>query len=351
MKVMLTGGVGFIGLHLAQLLTRQGHEVVALDNLSPQVHREPAGARLRFPGLVVAGDVRDVTAAQLAMRGCDAVVHLAAETGVAQSMDEPDRYHDVNVRGTEVVAAEAARLRVPLVFMSSRAVYGEGAYRCETHGRVTGGRCCRSALPDASREDDAHTFVSVYGQSKSEGEQVARGLRPVDRSWAIVRPQNVVGPGQAPQNPYTGVLAAFAARLRAGKAPQVYGTGHQTRDFIDVRELTQQLGQLVMMVKSRGTAEMICVNSGTAVRTSLADLAQIAVEASLCSVAVETVDRTRPGDIEHACADITASRRLGLHDPLVPLSASVRDFLEYAWSQPAVDPGLWDEVARSSTLE
>jgi len=345
MRVLLTGGVGFIGTHLAQGLAARGCEVAALDNLNPQVHRDAVAAKQRFPGPVTVGDVRDDAVVRAAMLGYDVVVHLAAETGVAQSMTDPRRYHDVNVRGTEVVAAETARLGLPLVFMSSRAIYGEGAYSCATHGRTTGGRCCGEAEPDPSLEEDAHTFVSVYGQSKSEGEQVVRRLRPRGTPWTILRPQNVVGPGQAPQNPYTGVLAAFAARLRVGKAPQVYGSGEQTRDFVDVRDVAAQLTQLVTGAGEGASGELLCVNSGSGIRTSLWELAGIAADVSPCEAGVERVDRFRPGDIEHACADIQLGRRLGLQAPAVPLKESVADFLKFAWSQPVVDPTLWDRVA------
>ncbi len=348
MKILITGGAGFIGTHLADLLVGQGNTAVALDTLSPQVHQVPERSRNRFPGPVIIGDVRDQDAVRNALSGCHAVVHLAAETGVAQSMTEPDHYRDVNVHGTRVVAAEAANHRLTLIIASSRAVYGEGAYDCATHGRSVGGRCCAAAEPDPSREQDAHTPISVYGKSKSEAERVVRQLRPDDVAWEIVRPQNVIGPGQAPHNPYTGVLAAFSARLRSGLPPQVYGTGHQTRDFIDVRDVARQIGYLVAPAEVNQLGGLTTTNLGAGTRTSLLELAQTTIAASRRQVDVELVDRSRPGDIEHACADLSIARKLGLPAPQFDLLTSVTDFIGDAWEQPVVDPRIWDRAIRSS---
>src|SRR5487761_2484071 len=168
MKVLITGGAGFIGQHLARQLTDEGHEGVALDTLTPQVHADPAASVARFPGRVVQGDITDEAAWALLERP-DAVVHLAAETGTGQSMYEVERYRHVNVVGTRLAGQAALSWGVPLVAMSSRAVYGNGATSCPEHGDRYGEPCCDAAVPTASQESDPRHPLSVYGETKSEG--------------------------------------------------------------------------------------------------------------------------------------------------------------------------------------
>ena len=349
LRVCLTGGAGFIGRTTAAALVQRGHEVVALDTLAPQVHADAEVSKAQFPGPVIVGDVRDPDAAEKAMVGCQAVVHLAAETGVAQSMYQSDRYLSVNVGGTEVVAKLAGASGCGLVLLSSRAVYGQGAYRCLDHGRITSGRCCSRASPDASREDDPMIPVSVYGESKARAESVA-AAQCADRSpLIIVRPQNVVGAGQAPHNPYTGVLAAFAVRLAAGLPPQVYGSGNQTRDFVDVSDVANTLAWMVERVGTNAASSTpqsdhsLVVNLGSGRRTSLKELAEVTIAAAnRVNLEPIHVDVMRPGDIDHACADLTKLARTGGPMPAVALSDSVGAFLKYAASQSPVDPHLWD---------
>lgn len=202
--------------------------------------------------------------------------------------------------------------------------------------------CCSAASPTPSREDDLLCPVSVYGETKVDAERVARELRPPGVCWVVVRPQNVVGPGQAPHNPYTGVLAAFAARLRRDLAPQVYGPGTQTRDFVDVRDVAESLTALVLAQAGNAIDATLTVNIGSGKRTSLLDLAAVAIRASGQDLTPELVDVHRVGDIDHACADRGRYESLGLPAPMVPLEESVRGFLETAWAAPPVDPAVWE---------
>lgn len=323
MKILITGGAGFIGQHLATALV--GHELTALDTLLPQVHDDPDADRDRFPGEVVAGDVSDPGVwAELGRH--DAIVHLAAETGTAQSMYEQDRYRTVNVEGTRLAGEFAARWGAPLVALSSRAVYGEGAHGADGE-------------PAASREDDSMAPVSVYGETKVEAEQSLawlEGALPV----TILRPQNVVGHGQALRNPYTGVLAAFLARLREGRPVQVYGDGHETRDFVHVSDVAA----VIVWALTRNANETLVVNVGTGTRTSLLDLATWAIEASPVGGTLEHVDVHRAGDIEHACADLARLRAAGAPMPQVTSQQAIHDFITRSWHQPGVDSSVWDDA-------
>ncbi|MFV0463468.1 MAG: NAD-dependent epimerase/dehydratase family protein [Nostocoides sp.] len=342
MKVLITGGVGFIGQHLARRLAPD-HALVALDCLLHQVHLDADASRAAFPGEVVVADVSDPTTWGSLPRP-DALVHLAAETGTGQSMYEQDRYARVNVDGTRLAGEAAARWNVPLISMSSRAVYGEGRYECSRHGVQFGGQCCTEAQPAPSQEGDEHHPVSVYGETKSAGESalsdIARHI-PV----TIIRPQNVVGPGQALHNPYTGVLAAFLARLREGKDLLVYGDGSATRDFVHVSDLAALIDWALSHPPESGTARLL--NSGTGIRTSLDELAQAAIDGSPRSdLGINHVDVHRAGDIEHACADLALLRAAGAPPVRWTSRAAIMDFIAWSWDKPGATSRAWDDALK-----
>jgi dTDP-L-rhamnose 4-epimerase len=318
----VTGGCGFIGQYVARRLVAAGDEVVALDSLLPQVHLDPDTSRAAFPGEVVVDDVADAeTWTRLDGQEVGAVAHLAAETGTGQSMYETERYHRVNVEGTRLAGEFAARRGVPIVALSSRAVYGDG----DPHR--------------ASHEDDPHRPVSVYGETKSLGEAELLGL---DVPVTIIRPQNVVGPGQALHNPYTGVLAAFVARLREGRSLVVYGDGSQTRDFLHVDDLAALVAWAVAHPPADGPRVL---NAGTGTRTTLLELAAYAAEGSpRDDVTVEHLAVTRAGDIEHACADLTRLRALGAPEPAWSSHDAVVAFVRWAWDRPGAGSQAWDDA-------
>lgn len=314
MILLLTGGAGFIGQYLARRLVAAGHGVVALDSLLPQVHADPEASVAAFPGPVLVGDVADADAWRDLPGDVGAVVHLAAETGTGQSMYEVERYHHVNVGGTRAAAAFARERGVPLLSLSSRAVYGEGGYACPQHGTTFGVRCCERAEPVPSHEDDPHRPVSVYGETKSLAEAAALEAIGGAVPLTVVRPQNVVGPGQSLHNPYTGVLAAFLAMLREGRPLTVYGDGHQTRDLVHVDDLAVLLAWAVDHPPTAGEPRVL--NAGSGRRTTLLELAAAAVAgAPIEGADVTHLDVHRAGDIEHACADLGRLRALGARCP------------------------------------
>lgn len=340
-RVLITGGAGFIGSHLGRRLDAAGWQVTSIDNLSPQVHLDADASRRRLVGDLIEADVGD-DAALDTVGDVDAVVHLAAETGVGQSMYEVERYREVNVEGTRRVAAWCAARGVPLVFLSSRAVYGEGRYACAEHPEATDGSCCGLARPVASREDDPMAPVSIYGETKVEGEQLvvagAGGEVPV----VVIRPQNVIGSGQALHNPYTGVLAAFLARLKEGRPIQVYGDGSATRDFIDVSDVAELVEALLTTPPPVGSP--LVVNCGSGIRTSLVELASDAIAGAPVDGSIEHVEVHRAGDIEHACADLTRLVGAGLPTPRVTVADAVARFIRDGWNEPGAASTVWDDA-------
>lgn len=341
MKILLTGGAGFIGHHLARRLVADGHDVVALDNLLPQVHQDPEVSVQRFPGPVIVGDVTDPQSWR-SLPPVDAMVHLAAETGTGQSMYEIERYRRVNVGGTQAAGEYAVVHGIPLVALSSRAVYGEGRHECPEHATTFGSRCCPRATPAPSRESDDHAPVSVYGQTKSEGEgalQAAATAVPV----TSVRPQNVIGPGQALHNPYTGVLAAFLAMLKEGAPLTIYGAGTQTRDFIHVQDLVALLTWALITPPPLGRQRVL--NAGSGVRTTLVQLADYAAAGAPDHTAgVRHLDVHRAGDIDDACADLTLGRSLGVPATQWSTRDAVIDFVRASWDKDGAPARAWDQA-------
>ena len=339
--VLITGGVGFIGTTLARRLVADGFEVLALDALLEQVHPDPAASVGEFPGQVVHGDVCDPQAwAAFDDIEISVIVHLAAETGVGQSMYESERYHRVNVEGTVIAGDAALRRGIPIISLSSRAVYGEGAYSCTDHGVDFGDPCCDSATPTPSRETDPHRPISVYGQTKSEAEDRLLTVHAAEVPVTIIRPQNVVGPGQSLHNPYTGVLAAFLARLRAGLGLQVFGDGLATRDFIHVEDLAALLHWAILTPPT--PADPRILNAGTGVRTSLIELATYALDAaSRDHDMIEFVDIHRSGDIAHACADLSRIVEVGAPLPVHDTAGAVADFIRWGWDRPGAPVESW----------
>lgn len=331
MKILITGGVGFIGLKLANKLVSLGHEVYALDSLLEQVHQDVEAEKAQFPGDIVVGDVADEKA-WAALDAAQAIVHLAAETGTAQSMYETERYRSVNVGGTRLAAEYAVRWDAPLISLSSRAVYGEGF---EDRGTT---------------EQDLHRPLSVYGETKSEGEDIVRQTVAGKVPAVIVRPQNVIGPGQALHNPYTGVLAAFLARLREGKNLSVYGDGTATRDFIHVDDVADfliwALENMPPVDESPRT-----FNLGSAERITLDQLAQYSIDAvpGGSQSVIEHVEVKRAGDINHALADMTYAYSMGAPKAKYSARESIADFIVKSWEAPGAKSEAWDTALSELT--
>lgn len=246
-KTLITGGAGFIGLHVASELLDRGHDVTILDSLIDQVHlgqgHVNGSSRPAFPdgAELVRGDVRDENAVRRALRGATHVVHLAAEVGVGQSMYAVERYVSANDVGTAVLMQEIARGGIErVVVASSMSIYGEGLYRA-ADGTLRDGVVRASApgsawdpsgpdgrplVPVPTPETKPPSLASVYALSKFVQERMTLMLAEAyGIEGCALRLFNVYGPGQALSNPYTGVLAIFAARLLNGRPPRCSRTG------------------------------------------------------------------------------------------------------------------------------
>jgi dTDP-L-rhamnose 4-epimerase len=341
--VLITGGAGFIGSHTADVLLERGYRVRALDSLHPQVHRGGARpAHLSDEVELVRGDVRDLAAVSRAVRGVDRVVHLAAETSVGQSLYQSDVHVDVNGRGTAVLfraIREQGAAVERVVLSSSRAVYGEGAYDCAEHGRLNPGerhvddldagtwvpRCpvCRAELePAPSDEDVEPRFASTYGMTKLFQEQIARReAASLGVGVTVLRYFNVYGPRQSPDNPYTGLIVTFAARLLAGKPLVLYENGTPVRDFVNVRDV---VGATIRALAAPAAAGRT-VNVGTGRPVTLVALAGELQRAFGRTAAVELSPRFRVGDIHASVADRARLTDVLGYQPEVDIAAGLAE--------------------------
>ena len=352
--VLITGGAGFIGSHLADGLLHDGHRVRVLDNLAPQVHgpgrRRPE--HLDPDVELVVGDVRDAEAVRRALDGVDAVVHLAALVGVGQSMYQMEAYTSVNTVGTAVLLeAIAARPVRRLVIASSMSLYGEGLYRTRA-GAIVEGRArpveqlrrgdweLRAADGEAldpvpTPETKTPALASVYALSKHDQEQL--GL-VAGRAYGIpvvaLRFFNVYGPRQALDNPYTGVLAIFAARLLNGAPPLLYEDGLMRRDFVSVHDVALACRRALASDAAAGRA--VNVGSGRA-HTVREIAAHRAARAGQASSSPRSPGRHRVGDVRHCFADIGLARRVLGYEPRVTLEDGLRELAGWLEGRTASD--------------
>lgn len=354
-RVLVTGGAGFIGSHVVEELLGSGYAVRVLDSLCPQVHGEeqqwPVCLRETDAELCF-GDVRDVVAVRRAMRGVDAVVHLAARVGVGQSMYEIAGYTAENQLGTAVLLEAIVQRPVRrLVVASSMSVYGEGL--CEDEqGRI---RTDATRLPqqlalgqweptDAlgallrpvpTPESKPVTLASNYALCKYAQEQQAMILGRAYRVPTIaLRFFNVYGPRQALSNPYTGVLAIFASRLLNGRPPVIYEDGLQRRDFVSVHDIARAC----RLALEADNVSHAVINVGSGQSHTVLQLARSLAEALDCArVEPHIRSEHRVGDIRHCFADISLARSLLGYEPQVGLSQGLAELARWLSGQVAED--------------
>ena len=353
MQILITGGAGFIGSHLADELLRHGHRVRALDNLSAQVHGEDA-ARPRYlsPDVeLIRGDVRDASAVRRALQGVDAVYHFAAAVGVGQSMYEVADYTSVNNLGTAVLLeALIAHPVRRLVVASSMSIYGEGLY-LDSEGQVVAGgertleqlrrgdwelRDARGAelAPLPTPEEKAPALASVYALSKFDQERLCLMMgRAYDIPTVALRFFNVFGTRQALSNPYTGVLAIFASRLLNGNRPLIFEDGLQQRDFVSVADVARAARLALDADAAVGRA----LNVGSGRSYTVVQVAELLGAVLGKPLDAEVCGKYRVGDIRHCFADIGAAREVLGFEPRVPLEDGIVELSEWLQDQVADD--------------
>jgi dTDP-L-rhamnose 4-epimerase len=356
-KILITGGAGFIGSHLARHLRKSNLKLRILDPLAPQIHGNVPrhldwleDQEIEF----IRGSVNDKKLLESALAGVTHIVHLAAETGTGQSMYELSRYNEVNSQGTALLLdylVNHSHKVQRLVLASSRSVYGEGAYICPScggaHERVYPGArpalqlaahqwepCCAKcqsslqAIP--TREDDRVMPASIYAATKYAQEDLVRiTCESLGIGYGILRLQNVYGEGQSLNNPYTGILSIFSTRIRRGIELPIFEDGRETRDFVHVDDVARAIQLCLLSIKKINQV----INVGSGIATSVLDVAQKLILALDGHVAVRITSEYRLGDIRHNVADISRLKELMPGGPQVDLSQGLNRFAEWVKSQ------------------
>jgi dTDP-L-rhamnose 4-epimerase len=352
-KVLITGGAGFIGSHLADELLEAGYEVRVLDNLLAQVHgpldRPPAylSPHVEF----LRGDVRDSDAVGRALQGVRAVFHLAAAVGVGQSMYEMQHYTGINALGTAVLLESIIGRPVEkLIVASSMSIYGEGLYR-DPEGHLVhqatrsveqlrqgrwepvDGRD-RPLEPVPTDETKRPDLWSVYALGKYDQEQMALMIgRTYGFDVTALRLFNVFGPRQALSNPYTGVLAIFASRLLNGKPPLIFEDGRQRRDFVSVHDVSRA----ARLALEKPTAADHVLNIGSGRSYAICAVAEKMAQVLDRPVAPLVAGKYRTGDVRHCFADISQAQRLLGYEPQTYLEDGLTELAQWLGGQIAID--------------
>jgi dTDP-L-rhamnose 4-epimerase len=349
--VLITGGAGFIGSHLADDLLAHGYRVRALDNFVDQVHGVGGTPEYLDPDVeLVEGDVRDAEAVRRALNGVDAVVHLAARVGVGQSMYELVDYTAANTAGTAVLLEAILDHPVrKLVVASSMSVYGEGAYETVEREPVVAERPAeqldrgiwdlldglgRPLRPVATPETKRPALASVYALTKYDQERLCLLFGGAyDIPAVALRFFNTYGARQALSNPYTGVLAIFASRLLNGKPPLVYEDGMQLRDFVSVADVVRACRLALESERANGHA----INVGTGGGVSVLEVAEKLGVVLGTDVEAQVTGKFRAGDIRHCFADVSLARDLLGFEAQVELEQGMAELAEWLEGQVADD--------------
>lgn len=351
MKVLVTGGAGFIGSHTVALLLNHGYEVIVLDNLDPQIHGSYSTQPRSLASYIkhhhiefVQGQVEDRDTLARLLRDCEAVIHLAASVGVGQSAYELRHYTSSNALGTatlmDVLVKERTRVRT-LVVASSISNYGEGrgwnpirkeyVSPVRTLADLQKGQWEPTdpldgviVEPRPTPEDYPLKPCSVYGLTKYFTEQVALLAGHNGRlSVLCLRYANVYGPGQSLNNPYTGVLAIFYARLKSGKPLLLFEDGRQMRDFIHVDDVAR--ANVLGIESNLNSSHRL--NIGTGHPISLLEMVALLREKMKRDLEAEILYQARLGDVRHCFLDVTLAQEKIHFRATIPPEQGIEDTL------------------------
>jgi dTDP-L-rhamnose 4-epimerase len=324
MKILVTGGAGFIGSHLVSGLVTEGHDVRVMDTTKPQSHQP---VRSREGAEFVRGDVRSAADWTKALNGVEAVYHLAAAVGISQSMHRPVHFLEINTVGTARMyeaLLEKPELRKTIrrvVIPSSKTIYGEGAYKCLGCGVVYPSHRPRDQLerkewetrcpscggnlnPIGIREDKPVNPISIYALSKYDTENISLNFGfAFGIPTLVFRGFSIYGPGQSLSNPYSGVCSIFLSRIKNSQPPVIFEDGKQLRDYIFIEDAIRFL---VSSLESRTEGAF---NLGTGRPTSVKEIADILIKETGSTIEPQITSEFRLGDNRHDFADMSKTAR------------------------------------------
>ena len=353
-NVLITGGAGFVGSHLADALLELGHSVRIFDNLTAQVHRDGPPAYLPPEAELVCGNIQDAAAVRRALDGVEVVFHMAAAVGVGQSMYEIEHYMGTNTQGTAVLLQELLHRKSQvekLVLASSMSIYGEGKYLCarcsevaptlRSNEQLRAKRweaecpiCGETLTPVPTDESKPLQCSSIYALSKKDQEEMCLLF---GRTYALpvvaLRYFNIYGTRQSLSNPYTGVAAIFASRLMNGNPPLIFEDGRQLRDFVSVRDVVRAN----LLAMERSTADGKALNIGSGEPISISEVAAELARAMNRNIPAALSLKYRAGDVRHCFADISAAGKYLGYVPRMRFAEGLKDLVEWLCSQQPQD--------------
>lgn len=356
MKVLITGGAGFIGSNIALKLLKYGYRVTVLDTLSEQIHganperTSPLYQKIKDKVDFIKGDVNNREDLEKALVDVDYVIHLAAETGTGQSMYEIKKYVNTNIGGTALlldILTNTEHHVKRVVVAESRAVYGEGKYHCPNCGDVYPyertdenlakgdfeckcPKCGGEVDLIATTEDSAIHPSSVYGISKQvQGQLVHLVCKSIGVESVSFRYQNVYGPDQSLTNPYTGILSIFSTRIKNGNGINIFEDGKETRDFVYIEDVVDATILGMEVPEANGHV----FNVGTGIATDVLTVAKTLCDKYGINVPITVSGNYRLGDIRHNFADITAARQILGFEPKWSFSDGIEQFTNWVNQQ------------------
>lgn len=352
-KILVTGGAGFIGSFLVDMLVEQGNAVTILDNLEPQIHQGNAPSYLNKAAKFVRGSVLDYDLFKEQVADAEIVFHEAAMVGVGQSMYQVRRYVAANVMGTayllDILANEKHSVRKVIV-AASMSSYGEGAYSCESCGIVSPPLrtesqlktrkwelnciCGRPLSPIPTNEEKPLQSNSIYGITKANQEQSVLTLCQAYGIPAVsLRYFNVYGPRQSLSNPYTGAAAIFMSRIKNSNPPIVFEDGLQSRDFVSVHDIVQ--ANILAMNSAAADYQVLNVASGT--QTTIKNVADVLIRLYGREIKPDITNKYRKGDVRHCFADISKIKSLLGFEPKVSFEQGMQELMQWSESQASED--------------
>ena len=351
-RVLITGGAGFIGSNLALKLLDKNYSVTVLDSLSPQIHPVDSPLYLSIKDKVnfIKGSVLNYDDWKTALEGVDIVVHLAAETGTGQSMYEIEKYTDVNVKGTSIffdILANEKHTVKKIIVASSRAIYGEGKYKCEAHGviypqerheldmskkdyEVKCSLCGVNAKLLGTDESSNIHPTSIYGITKQVQEQLFTVMgKSLGIPYVAFRYQNVYGAGQSLSNPYTGILSIFSTRIKNNNDIDIFEDGLESRDFVYIDDVVDAT---ILGIEETGANNRV-FNVGSGKPVDVLTIAKKLIAAYGSDSKINISDRYRVGDIRHNYADLTEIKSSLGFSPKVSFSDGIDKFCSWVNQQ------------------
>jgi len=358
MKVLVTGGAGFIGSHIVDALVTEGHRVRVYDSLTQQVHTKgELPDYLNEDVEFIAGDIRDRDALSKALEGVNILFHKASAVGVGQSMYEVERYMSINTVGTanllDILVNEKHSVE-KLIVAASMSEYGEGAYECADCGVVYPiirpeeqlqqrdwemrcPSCHKTASPIPTSEDKPLIPTSIYAISKRDQEDMSLCI---GQAYGIpvvaLRYFNVYGTRQSLSNPYTGVMAIFSSRIRSGNPPVIFEDGLQSRDFVHVSDIVQAN----LLAMNNAKADYQIFNVGTGIPTTIKEVANTLIDSLNADLEAVITHKFRKGDIRHCYADISKIQDILGYQPKVKFEDGIRELVNWVKEEQDIVDGF-----------